>query len=593
MICDTGINCPIHGDWIMWTPWTDCSVACGVGAQQRTRSCNNPKPLWGGMPCKGNPLQEQVCNTGVPCPINGMWSFWSNWLPCNAQCNYGTQSRARVCDNPPPQFGGELCVGDKSENIVCDTGIPCPIDGNWIPWTMWSECTVTCGLGLQQRLRACSDPPPKYGGKRCPGNAAQIRECDTNIFCPIDGQWAFWTKWTHCSASCNVGIHMRTRTCTNPLPDYGGQYCAGPHDEKGQCDTGIPCPIDGNWGSWTGFGGCNMKCGIGMQTRTRMCNNPHPQFGGVMCFGGNSEDVTCDTGIMCPVDGIWTNWSPFGQCSVHCGIGKQNRTRSCTNPPPEFGGLPCEGLDVNILKCDSGVHCPIHGGWANWYEWSPCFGDCGIGKRERRRVCNNPKPMFGGMRCKGPHVLTGECNTGVHCPIAGGWSNWSPPGPCSVFCGVGSHSRFRECTNPPPQYGGPDCVGPREDIGVCDTLVPCPIDGNWGAWSGYGRCNAKCGVGLHARKRVCDQPSPQFGGRDCAGIAIEETKCDTNIPCVIHGGWSFWSPWSTCQTTCGTGEQMRVRVCNNPSPLYGGYMCNGPDTDVMPCDTGNHTLYIQ
>ena len=590
--CATGINCPVHGDWSTWTVWTGCSVNCDVGVQKRSRSCTNPKPMFGGRPCKGDSLQEKVCNTGVLCPIDGMWSFWSDWLPCDVTCGAGTQSRVRICNNPPAQYGGKACFGPAAEDIVCDTGIPCPIIGNWSPWSPWKECTATCGNGLQQRVRTCTNPPPKYGGDSCPGNGEEIRDCNANIFCPINGNWAPWTKWTHCSTSCGIGMHARTRTCTNPPPEFGGMPCKGPQDETADCDTGVHCPIDGNWGHWSPYSQCNMDCGIGMQTRTRKCDSPMPLYGGSICFGANAEDIPCDTGKLCPVHGSWTLWTSFGPCNVACGIGIHNRTRTCTDPPPQFGGLNCIGPDIDIVDCDTGTYCPINGGWSLWYAWAPCVGDCGIGKRQRRRECNNPKPNFGGLPCKGLNIMTENCDTGVHCPINGGWSDWYPPSPCSVYCGVGTQSRVRDCSNPPPQYGGLPCAGPQEEISKCDTMIPCPIDGLWGSWTNYGPCNAKCGVGLHARTRECNMPPPQYGGRKCVGPSMEETKCDTNKKCVIHGGWSFWSPWSTCQSSCGTGEKIRVRVCNNPSPLYGGLMCKGPDTDVLPCDTGNAYIYL-
>lgn len=587
VVCNTGIFCPVHGGWSIWTMWTDCSVFCGVGVQERRRSCTSPEPMYGGMFCKGDSLQEQVCNTGVHCPVDGMWSFWSDWLPCDVPCGKGMHSRVRTCDSPRPQYGGEPCRGPATEETICDTGIPCPVVGNWSPWSVWSECTATCGIGLQQRIRLCNNPPPQYGGDMCYGNPEEVRECDTFIFCPINGNWAPWTKWTHCSVSCGIGIHARTRTCTNPPPAYGGMFCEGLQDEKAECDTGIPCPIDGNWGPWSSYSKCNAGCGIGLQTRTRRCDSPEPQFGGNICFGGNIDDIPCDTGILCPVNGGWTDWTSFGPCDASCGIGIQERIRTCTNPPPQFGGFDCGGPAVDFLKCDTGMHCPIDGGWSLWYEWSPCYGDCGMGKRERRRECNNPRPNFGGLPCKGSNVMTDVCDTSIHCPIPGGWSEWYPPSPCSVSCGRGIQTRARECINPPPQYGGPDCAGQREEIMECDTFIECPIDGMWGPWSEYGPCGAKCGVGLHARVRECNMPTPQYGGRDCIGLSLEETKCDTNKQCAIHGGWSFWSHWSKCQATCGVGEQVRVRVCNNPSPLYGGLVCKGADSEVRSCETGN------
>ena len=43
------------------------------------------------------------------------------------------------------------------------------------------------------------------------------------------------------------------------------------------------------------------------------------------------------------VDGNWSEWGEWEPCSVTCGGGEQFRGRTCTNPPPAFGGQPCPG----------------------------------------------------------------------------------------------------------------------------------------------------------------------------------------------------------------------------------------------------------
>ena len=56
------------------------------------------------------------------------------------------------------------------------------IDGNYTEWSEWSECSVTCDGGFRNRTRQCTSPPPQYGGNGCeelgPTNGTQ--ECNTN-----------------------------------------------------------------------------------------------------------------------------------------------------------------------------------------------------------------------------------------------------------------------------------------------------------------------------------------------------------------------------------------------------------------------------
>ena len=38
--------------------------------------------------------------------------------------------------------------------------------------------------------------------------------------------------------------------------------------------TKPPTPVDGNWGSWSAYSECSKDCGIGVQWKTRKCDNP-------------------------------------------------------------------------------------------------------------------------------------------------------------------------------------------------------------------------------------------------------------------------------------------------------------------------------
>lgn len=53
--------------------------------------------------------------------------------------------------------------------------------------------------------------------------------------------WSCWSSWSKCSATCGGGHYMRTRSCTNPAPAYGGDICLGLHTEEALCNTQT-CP---------------------------------------------------------------------------------------------------------------------------------------------------------------------------------------------------------------------------------------------------------------------------------------------------------------------------------------------------------------
>lgn len=51
----------------------------------------------------------------------------------------------------------------------------------------------------------------------------------------------------------------------------------------------------------------------------------------------------------------------------------------------------------------------------------------------------------------------------------------------------------------------------------------------------------------------------------------------------IDGGWSNWTYVGICNP--GNNQQMRVRTCNNPTPVNGGNDCIGDSSQLTPCPT--------
>ena len=94
-------------------------------------------------------------------------------------------------------------------------------------------------------------------------------------------------------------------------------------------------------------------------------------------------------------------------------------------------------------------------------------------------------------------------------------------------------------TDPPGKNNIYFCLTLRENI---ISFVPrnsnmmlflILVDGGWGDWTEWKECAVSCGGADQGRFRVCDNPTPQFGGDDCTidgSSASEKQRCNEN-PC--------------------------------------------------------------
>ena len=526
----------VHGNYSSWSTFSPCSSSCGSGTKTRTRFCNNPVPDYGGRDCSslGPLFENEMCNE-KPCPVAGGYTQWSNFSRCSFSCGGGTRYRTRNCTNPIPQHGGDNCssVG-KSLNVKeCNTKA-CPVNGNYSSWSAFGPCSTWCGNGQQVRNRSCTEPEPQYGGRDCStlGLAYEVKNCNSRP-CPVDGGYSEWSSFTSCSASCGYATKTRNRTCTNPEPSCGGNNCSvhGPRTETVLCNK-TPCPVHGNYSGWSNFSPCDKTCGNGSKIRRRYCTNPEPRFGGRQCssLGSVAESASCNQ-FQCPVHGYFSEWSPFLECTSTCGNSTRMRTRNCTNPTPMHGGNNCSSLGprVQVISCDVSP-CPVDGNYSTWSEFSRCSKTCGTGSQSRNRTCTNPTPRFGGRNCKirGPNNETRACFQWP-CPIHGNYTQWSQFAVCSATCGPGIKTRQRFCSNPSPKFGGDKCLkfGSATEAFSCNVR-PCPVHGNYSAWARFGPCSKSCENGTQVRRRHCARPLPQYGGWNCStlGPSVERRWCE-------------------------------------------------------------------
>ncbi|PIK58828.1 hypothetical protein BSL78_04287 [Apostichopus japonicus] len=391
----------------------------------------------------------------------------------------------------------EDLIGEKTKTDCCRYG-----GDGWTDRSSGKRCTDTCEGVVDTGPRGTCFSNWRTNRRRCfnpVGEMTRLQCCrqdgagwsilDTGANCedscladPVDGGWSEFSEWGQCSVTCEEGLQTRTRTCTDPPPAHGGADCVGRATEEAICLEG-PCPIHGGWGDWGAAGDCQATCQTARvpvyKAQQRPCNNPEPAHGGNFCEGPSSRRIRCRALPYCPIDGAWSDYGDWSDCSQTCDTGVQIRERRCDNPPPQHGGQNCTGVSREQKECRNRRPCPIHGGWSSWGEWTECDAPkCGVdGRKLRSRTCTNPNPRHGGNYCEGRIINTEVCSV---CPTWSAWSVWLP---CSDGCRRGSvRNRFRKCE------GIGRCEGDYMETQSCRNLDPCPdeVDGS-GSGSGSGQ----------------------------------------------------------------------------------------------------------
>ncbi|XP_029694965.1 adhesion G protein-coupled receptor B1 isoform X8 [Takifugu rubripes] len=358
------------------------SRPCGI--MQTPCLCWEPPPqLSEGDGCYRNGVYLENCLTSLEdnakeAHVKGGWSLWGQWAQCSSQCGGGIQTRSRTCRVPPEE--SSLCEGVVEEGRPCNSQ-PCTGKGRH--------------LSRSQSLRSVDSRKRDDVDK--PRSGQQSPQTDST-----SGEE--WSAWSVCSATCGEGWQSRTRFCVSS--SYSTQ-CSGPLREQRPCNNSAVCPVNGAWDEWSPWSLCSSTCGRGFRSRTRTCTPP--QFGGEPCVGPEKQTKFCNIAV-CPVDGVWNEWSSWSLCSASCANGTMQRTRECNGP--SYGGSECRGEWLETVHCFLG-ECPVNGKWQPWSLWSSCSKTCGGGTQQRNRVCYGP--FFGGQSCPGEREEVRSCSE-KRCP---------------------------------------------------------------------------------------------------------------------------------------------------------------------------------
>jgi len=209
------------------------SPQCGGGTFTWYKNITKPAK-YGGECNLMKPITEK-CNE-FPCPIDCVWTDWTAWSKCSAECGGGLQNSTRTI-KVPAQHNGKECVGAGIKEQACNTK-PCPVDcvGGW---SDWSDCS--CMTQTQERMYSISIPAAN-GGKECGtmNNNKQTQSCQIESCAPVAcvGSWA---EWSNCS--CETSSQSQDFIVTTPAKN-GGTPCPEDVTNSQFCEP-VNCPSSG------------------------------------------------------------------------------------------------------------------------------------------------------------------------------------------------------------------------------------------------------------------------------------------------------------------------------------------------------------
>ncbi|XP_046444849.1 A disintegrin and metalloproteinase with thrombospondin motifs 9-like isoform X3 [Daphnia pulex] len=588
--------------WKLQEQWSACSKLCH-GQQFRKPICVQATGGFQKMPeeyCSASPppppTETQPCQT--QCILRWRVIHHSE---CSAHCGMGVRNVTKQCEQEtllPQQQQQQhpsahtVPVDDRHCRHLNDPPPdtePCKGTCHSAHWQFhpWSQCSLTCGGGVQTRKAHCVDLNGRViADSNCPVEERVLRQSCHMESCP---RWEVG-EWTPCSVSCGTGERQRGYWCQLENHVIAKSYCypVRPPVHKEACHMG-DCP---QWHA-TQWGQCSVTCGVGQAERIVGCRMENGSVvDSTFCAGQDRPasiqqcvEYPCPTEPPTTTSTSTTQATPTTQQPSTTAIFPTSAVPAASLALAGFRPQPMEihNIDPAINSLDPTDWNPesndiprIVAAWRTG-TWGQCSSTCDGGYRMRTVVCYD---MMASREVDQAHC-SDPAPVGVEKCAAHPCAAWIPHNwtSCSVTCGMGVSVRVVECQFLLNNSGAPDemCSAlekPPTEKSCSAALAVCigsPISHSvsvehnhtskmpqWrtGSW---GSCSKTCGAGFKRRQVVChDELFKDSDGCIPAKRPQDTVHCNTD-PCPT---WSS-GEWSSCSKSCGGGTQTRPVTCRD------------------------------
>ncbi|KAM3927197.1 A disintegrin and metalloproteinase with thrombospondin motifs 7 isoform 2-T2 [Leptodactylus fuscus] len=479
---------------------------------------------------------------------------------CNSLwCSVGTTCHSKLdaavdgttCGHNKWCFGGEcIPVGQR----------PAAVDGVWGSWSSWSSCTRSCGAGIQNAERHCSNPSPRYGGKYCLGERKRYRVCNVlpctpgtpsfrQIQCslfnlvPYKGKLHHWSPVLMSINPCELHCQSDTGYFAEKLRDavIDGTPCYEGNTSRDMCINGIcknigcDYEIDSN--------AVEDRCGV-CHGDSSSCHTVHKTFEdsdglGYVDIGlippgareiqieevaeaGNFLALRSEDPEKYFLNGRWTiQWNgDYQAAGTTFTYTRTGNLENLTAPGPTYEPVwiqllfqeknPGVRYQYTIRRDLDGSNeiQPPEFSW-RYGAWSECSATCGSGVQRQLVHCvEKVAGLVEERYCDSltrPDDRQRNCNE-EPCPPRWWVGDWQQ---CSITCGTGGVQKRtvlciqRVGLDEQRALLPSDCQHlPKPESSItCNHREPCPAVWHHGNWS---QCSVSCGDGFQSRDVYCD-----------------------------------------------------------------------------------------